>query len=510
MENKSNSIDEKNAKQLRSSQQAINSALIRQNQIIKQLQKSYQAVTASNFKNIERAEAFSKGDCLKKINKNQFLLKNRAIFQNIQTLPSVILNIKEFSNFQYCQLMAHQKGNPSASNYWFDKNHGSLSRSRVNSGAFNKIFRTIKKSKHKLFNQISLELDDIYSVGTFMASVVSFDTHNIIIILSHNDFLPPSEDEQDVFNENILQLKPLIYSALKNDINNSRIELLNLAFSNFPYRLRITDKNEITLYENKTPSTSVNETNHDYWLDSNTLLSVFLPAEISNSIDLYHSERVSLLGELINTLKHELSNPLFGLSLTSKLLIDLEKDSDNIDIFLEVQKGIQRCQKIIKNFSEIYNESAEYKDIELLSLISETIILTKSETKSVEKKVLKSNDLEKINIRTNPTWLSQIIFNLIINSSQAITGQNETNRKPLITLDLKIEKDMVIIDFSDNGPGIPIPMHDKVFNPFFTTKKEGTGLGLNICQRLARKLNGNLNLIKSNEHGTTFRLEIPT
>jgi signal transduction histidine kinase len=271
--------------------------------------------------------------------------------------------------------------------------------------------------------------------------------------------------------------------------------------------LRITDKNEIILYENKPITQNSAEKCHEYWLDNNTLLSVYLPADTNNSIDIYHNERVSLLGELINTLKHELSNPLFGLSLTSKLLTDLETDEDKKDIFIEVQKGIERCQTIIKNFSDIYRESTEVKNVELISLIKETIVLTKSESKSVEKKINTEADLENLEIQTNPTWISQIIFNLIINSSQAISCSNI--QKPLINVNIKRSQNLVSIDIIDNGPGIPPELHSKIFSPFFTTKQEGTGLGLNICQRLARKLEGDLRLTKSDENGTIFTLDIP-
>lgn len=510
MENKSNSIDEANAKQLKTSsssaQDSINNALIYQSSLIKQLEKNFNNLTSLNQKNIEKNLPLTESS-FEIQEKNSFLLKNRAIFQNLQTLPSVILNIKEFSNFQFCQIISHQKGNPTAQSTSFSKNNSEFYSDDINSSDFSKVFRSIKKSKNKLFNQINSEVDFFNCFGTYLASVISYDTHNIIIILSHNDFLPPGDEEQNIFNQNILQLKPLIYSALKNDMNNSRIELLNLAFKNFPYRLKITDKNEITLYENKPTTLNTSEKCHEYWLDSNTLLSVFLPADTNNSIDIYHNERVSLLGELINTLKHELSNPLFGLSLTSKLLSDSETDEEKKDIFIEVQRGIERCQTIIKNFSDIYRESTEIKNIDLLSLIKETIVLTKSETKGVEKKINVAGNLKKISIDTNPTWISQIIFNLIINSSQAIS--NSRISKPLIEINISKENDFVLINITDNGPGIPQKLHNKIFSPFFTTKQEGTGLGLNICQRLARKLNGDLKLTKSDQSGTIFTLNMP-
>src|SRR5690606_12919315 len=105
-------------------------------------------------------------------------------------------------------------------------------------------------------------------------------------------------------------------------------------------------------------------------------------AALGHQTDLFHHERLSLLGELLNTLRHELSNPLFGLQLSSQILKeDLAEDTENLEFIEEISKNINRSQEIIKNFSELFLEKNLTKNIVLKDIIEEVITLTKSETR---------------------------------------------------------------------------------------------------------------------------------
>src|SRR6478609_10430572 len=72
------------------------------------------------------------------------------------------------------------------------------------------------------------------------------------------------------------------------------------------------------------------------------------------AFDLFHFQRISLLGELLNTLRHELSNPLFGLKLSSQIFNTLDVSNDDKDLMREIEKNVNRCQTIIENFSNLY------------------------------------------------------------------------------------------------------------------------------------------------------------
>src|SRR6478609_6452953 len=89
------------------------------------------------------------------------------------------------------------------------------------------------------------------------------------------------------------------------------------------------------------------------------------------AFDLFHFQRISLLGELLNTLRHELSNPLFGLKLGSQLFNMMEVNEDSKDIMKEIEKNINRCQIIIENFSNLYQVQNETKPITIKKIIDE-------------------------------------------------------------------------------------------------------------------------------------------
>ena len=230
------------------------------------------------------------------------------------------------------------------------------------------------------------------------------------------------------------------------------------------------------------------------------------------STEIYHSQRIALLGELLNTLQHELSNPLFGLNLTSSLLKTECRDPEAIDTLNDICINATRSQTIIKNFSNLYNDQQELKNINIVGLIEETITLTKSESKEIHKKIncLNFDKNQNIIIKTNQTYLTQILFNLIINAAQSIKNSTENPHKNFITVEVEDSEHFVTISVIDDGPGIKDELLSQIFKPFFTTKDSGTGLGLSICKNLATQLGSDLSFKNNNPlPGATFSLKLP-
>jgi signal transduction histidine kinase len=308
-------------------------------------------------------------------------------------------------------------------------------------------------------------------------------------------------------------LPPLLNKILNFEKNNYTLDLLIKSLKVFPEKITVRDSLR-TIFTNDTNSSPKTTTTTTFALDTTNLLSLELSTHSKDEItaEIFHSQRVALLGELLNTLQHELSNPLFGLSLTADLLKSSTSAIDRKEILGEICQNAKRSQTIIKNFSSLYSEQQESKKIKLYNLVEEVITLTKSETREIKKEIVaigfsQADDLE---VFANPTYLNQIIFNLIINAAQAIKTSTSTISKNKILLKLVKLNHFVEIHIIDDGPGIPIDLIDSVFNPFFTTKASGTGLGLSICQNLARKLN-TLITFKNNSPfpGATFSINLP-
>jgi C4-dicarboxylate-specific signal transduction histidine kinase len=177
----------------------------------------------------------------------------------------------------------------------------------------------------------------------------------------------------------------------------------------------------------------------------------------------------------------------------------------------EICQNAARSQTIIKNFSHLYSDPEEVKTVNLYQLIEEVITLTKSETREIRKEIkssgfIKDNNLE---ITTNPTYLNQILFNLILNAAQSIKSTPFNSLKNRIIINMLKNEKTVTVHIIDDGAGVPVELQNSIFKPFFTTKKTGTGLGLSICQNLANKLDSKITFQNNSPlPGATFSIDL--
>lgn len=456
------------------------------------------------------------GDIATLTNENrevQYLYSN---FDTIAHLPELILSTDQFKSFSTCQFLVHEKGNLYCESFVF-RDGTESNNSNVPVESFNSIYNLIKKSKSKQFNQSQILKEDIQILGTFLAKSFDFKNHTIILILSRNDFLPPSPEENSAFEQYCLKLKPLLSYILERAQIAKKSQSINLALLNYTEPIAILTARDQILFQNKLFTEehyyeylSGSEKYQTFPLNKEHTLVTQIVENAKVTSDITHFQRISLLGELLNTLRHELSNPLFGLKLSSDMLAMEAEDQDSKETLLDISNSSDRCQTIIKNFSFLYSEE-EVKDLVNISkVLDETVILTKSESRQIKKDIKFVNFQEEdYLVSLNPTWLSQIIFNMIINSSQAIKTINDDLKNHLIEISVENLQDEIVFTVSDTGPGVPQELKDKLFDPFFTTKSSGTGLGLSICKNLAHKLGGKLKLVDPKNFKTAFQLSIP-
>lgn len=448
---------------------------------------------------------------------------------NLTSLPKLLLQIPFFANYQTCSLFVHEKGNNNSS--VFSYNIQDQPRSfKIPVNEFNQIFTSVKKSKNKTFNAKNLEAIETPNLnehigpfhGTFLAEEIALSNSNIVIMASRNDFLPPLREEMALFNKFVNLLPGHIKILIDNESTSKKIRQKIACLQEFPLPLAIENTNGTIIFENnsylalESLSNSSPQSCEKIHFPNGFTLNKLINYAKNSASDLFHFQRISLLGELLNTLKHELSNPLFGLKLTTELLINEDSDDTNENyMFLnEISNNVSRCQNIIDNFSKIYNNSQSLIRTSLRQNISEALTLAKSEIRDIAKTISYSHFTEDdpIFATGNPTWIIQILFNLLINSSQAIKSKN-TTQKPHIHITIKPETvnliDFITITLSDNGPGITCDDSKKLFDPFFTTKQKGTGLGLAICKNLVEKMHGKISYIKLDSCGATFKISLP-
>lgn len=429
---------------------------------------------------------------------------------SLSALVNSILSVPFLHNFQSSLLVLHIKGQTQASllgTVWredFINDHLSVR-------DFNSFFNSIKKSKIKSFSTGNFPQINLPFNGTFLAKELTSQKYSLLALVSRHDFLSYSKNEIELFETCIDLMQPYFNRLVDQEFSNTQISELRLCLKEFPLPLRLTDDRSQVSFNNALflPDLQEQDIIYSKRINNDFKLDLYDSHELRHyAFDLFHFQRVSLLGELLNTLRHELSNPLFGLKLGSQIFSSLDVDDDAQDMMSEIEKNINRCQLIMENFSSLYQDQAESRPISIKKIIDEALILAKSEVREIYKSVNYLNSAENVILNVPLIFMVQIIFNLLINSSQSIKNVSD-NRKGEIFLNISHDNEFLIIDIIDNGPGIEEEKISQLFKPFFTTKPQGTGLGLVLSRNLAVKMGGNLQYCSSNKGGAHFKLTIP-
>lgn len=230
---------------------------------------------------------------------------------------------------------------------------------------------------------------------------------------------------------------------------------------------------------------------------------------------LFQSTKLASIGELASGVGHEINNPLTiaigNISMTSKLLqkegISHPKLINNIENIATAHERI----RVIVDGLRIYSrsDSNQQKVICVNKAIDQTISLISAIYKQDGITIICNQHAIELFILGTVGKLQQVIMNLISNAKDATEGQQAR----IITITLsENSKKMVILTISDNGKGIEDTVKDKIFNPFFTTKKigKGTGLGLGLTHELVLKMDGQVGFTSEINKGTTFSITIPS
>lgn len=455
-----------------------------------------------DIKSLNASNDIKKNEYLKSVNNEEIL----GSVHDIKKLPSAILECSDLSTYAYCQVIMHEKGNLSANSYNnHKKNH------HITAANFNKTFQTIKKSKSNLFNSTNINGEHINLLGYFFSTTFESNQFRWIIFLGNNDFFPPGNKDLEILLKEVTKISSHIENIFFHCKYDDKIENVISTLDHLPIPVIIRDIRDSIIYQNISYEDIFDNDLDEYEIETIELeegnqLCLYLANNETSTTDIYHHYKVNLLGELLNTLKHELSNPLFGLHLSSELMSSQVDDPENKDLIQDISGRAERCQTIIKNFSKLYGDQ-ESSEVNLLNLIKETMTLTKSETRGINKTLQNNIPEERLITQTHPTSLSQIIFNLIINASQAIQTNGSISKHDEIIIECDYNKNKYEISVIDSGPGVPEHLQENIFQSFFTTKKDGTGLGLSICESLVKKMSGEIRYSpRQDKKGSVFTI----
>ncbi len=221
---------------------------------------------------------------------------------------------------------------------------------------------------------------------------------------------------------------------------------------------------------------------------------------------LYHSQKMDAVGALAAGVAHNFNNLMMTmLALTNKLEEEIPDRPDALIYLKQIEKSIHHASGITRNMvSYAHQKETETEILEMGQVIREVENLIRPGLSSRITMNVKTGQ-EECWIQASRSELLQLFINLLLNAEEAITKPGH------IDFVMSRENDNVMVEISDNGCGIPAYLHQKIFEPFFSTKDEGggRGLGLYYVYNLIQKYTGIIRLESEPGRGTRFTILIP-
>jgi len=229
--------------------------------------------------------------------------------------------------------------------------------------------------------------------------------------------------------------------------------------------------------------------------------------------ELAHLSRVSVLGELAGALAHELNQPLAAMLSNSQVgRRTLDEARPNLAemaaIFDDISVDAKRAGGIIHGMRAMIKKdaSAEVVLIQLNEIVEEVLVLLNSQIVSHKSKVSVKLDPALPLVRAGRVELQQVLINLLVNGLDAMKAQ----RGGTLWITTSGRREMVTLTVRDSGPGIPEELLGRLFEPFFSTKSSGLGLGLAISRSIMESFAGELLVDGPAEGGAIFRMVLPS
>jgi signal transduction histidine kinase len=230
---------------------------------------------------------------------------------------------------------------------------------------------------------------------------------------------------------------------------------------------------------------------------------------------LAHVHRVTTMGQLVASIAHEIKQPLAALMMNGHASLRwLDKDPPD---FEEMKKNIEgmikngnRAAAVMERIHGLVKKSAPRRDkLDINDAIREVISFTRSEA-TKDSVVIKTQFKEAIaHVRGDRVQLQQVLLNLIVNAIEAMKNVGEGNRELDISTTKAANSEQLMVAVGDTGPGLSAESLNRIFEPFYTTKSHGMGMGLSICRYIIEDHGGRLWATGRDGPGAVFQFTIP-
>jgi two-component system sensor histidine kinase AtoS len=224
------------------------------------------------------------------------------------------------------------------------------------------------------------------------------------------------------------------------------------------------------------------------------------------------AEQLFLLGEMSGGLAHEIKNPLAGVKASLEVLVmDGTLPAEDRDILSKSIEQIKKIEALLKNLLNFARPpKPQFMQVNVNDVLNATITLAQrlplfTSTNGKGVKIVRLLDPRIWEITADPLQLQQVFMNLIINAAEAMpSGGTITVRTSYDPVTRALQ-----VSVTDNGEGVDPDVVDKIFQPFYTTKSKGSGLGLSITKRLIEQHGGSIRAVNNLDRGVSFLIDLP-
>lgn len=220
---------------------------------------------------------------------------------------------------------------------------------------------------------------------------------------------------------------------------------------------------------------------------------------------LLQSDKLATMGLMAGTVAHDIANPLTVVISRARMILmkeDIEESlANNLNIIVRNSLKIDRLITSITRFAK--KSSMEFKHFNIEEVIQEVLLMFSKSIKMKTVLVEENYEENSVNVWGEPNQMEQVFTNLIQNAVQAM----DLNGK--LFINTKSIDGYLRVTLEDTGPGIPEDKLEDIFEAFYTTKDDGTGLGLNICKRIIHEHSGEIRVVSELGKGTKFTIDLP-
>lgn len=400
-----------------------------------------------------------------------------------------------------------------------------------------RIICALKSRKNKqILNNISKEFENIKALKDYAENV--FDNLPVGMISIDNN------NKIKIFNKALYKILSLnLDKYINKDINDLFIELFqnNSKIYNSYKNLKENDKHFDDLFLNNSLNGSENKLHFrilgSKFTDGILLFITDITESYNNKQKLYHSEKMRTIGQFVSSITHGLGNNMTNIISNTqgiieeienfksffKQIIDIKNKNNGNGLNRELiekfneknyrltdysKRLLKRTYEMNENVKSLLHYSRNQPKIrihsDINSIIEDAVNIVKSHNFNKIEFIRKlSSNLPKVDV--NPYQIRELFIDLMLNGIQAMkeNGRLKYESKP------GNSKNKIQVSITDSGNGIPDNIKDKIFSAFFTTKKNGSGLGLANVKNIVSEHSGDIHFETIPEKGTTFFVELP-